>query len=102
MSSEYNVYQRSTAHIRREPEDQAIERKEEEFRVRDEYPLLQEVIDRLSERIDHYTRVDSISSFDNAEKFMHQMAGNKIAAENLAQEREYLISLVSSYVKPTE
>lgn len=92
----------SSEFLLKEPADQAQERTEERDNVFKAYPILEGVIDRLKQRINFYKSTDSIdtSVLTDPEMFMHTVAGNKLAAENLQIELTYLEELIKTHLMP--
>lgn len=84
-----------------EPEDQAIERNQEEAAVVNASPIIQEEIGRLAQRIEFYSSIDAIdaSTMMNPEDFMHAVAANKIVKSHLIAEKGILEGLLQEYAK---
>lgn len=59
-------------------------------------PLLKKTVKRLDDRIAFYLSVDSIPAelHTKPDEFMHAYAANKLTAENLKDERSFIVAKV--------
>lgn len=82
--------------IPQEDQDLISERQTESAKVFNALPLIQEILDRFEERIAFYSSVDSIPEeiHTKPDEFMHAVAANKLAKDNLISEKEYLEGLL--------
>lgn len=83
----------------REPVEQVVERKKERAKTLEYINTLQEIIDRLNERISFYESVKSIPDEVklNPEELIRVLNANALTAENLTNEKVHLESLISTY-----
>lgn len=83
-------------YIPTEPIAQAVAREEEIKDTLAAIPLLEETIKHLDERIAFYESVNSVEpgAMTKPEEFMHIIAGNRIARDNLMIERSYIIGRI--------
>ena len=91
----------STRHLLAEPAEQVLEREKEANQVQANAPLIQEIIDSLDARIAFYGSLESIPAdvLDDPEKFMHQVAANKLTVANLLTEKNTLEELIRAHVR---
>lgn len=75
------------------------DREEHENEVITEAPIIEEVIKRFEERINHYKSVDAVdkSVLADEKKFMNTIAANKVIVEILQQEKGDLETLVKEF-----
>lgn len=92
----------SSEFLMSEPADQIKDRIEERDNVFSAYPVIADVMTRLSDRIAFYKSLDSIdqSVLADTETFMHTVAANKLTAENLQSEWNELDTLVKEHLQP--
>lgn len=92
---DYNVYpnQPFTPTI---PQKQKTEEARSVEETLAQVPLLKKTVKRLDDRIAFYTSVDSIPAelHTKPDEFMQAYAANKLTAENLKDERSYIVSRV--------
>jgi hypothetical protein len=96
-----NVYQPRGGYLPTEPERQAVERDDEIKRTLAAIPVLNDEVTYLDSRIAFYESVHSVSdeALTNPEVFMHIIAGNKVAAQNLTIERDALLGRIQEASK---
>lgn len=78
---------------------EAKERKvESDEQILEQLPVLQDVITHIDKQITFYDSVNSIADdvLVHPEQFMHVVAANKLTADNLRQERNYIYSKIKS------
>ena len=76
------------------PEPQSKEVNDEVSNTMMNVEVIRTVLKRFDERIAFYGSVDSVedSVLTDSDAFMHTIAGNKVARQNLIQERNYIFS----------
>ena len=82
-----------------EPEDQKIERRDEQAKVKAGMRILEEVLERLTARITFYDTLDSLHCDveSNAEVHLREVITNQKTKANLELEKEYWQGLYDNY-----
>ncbi len=74
---EGNLYQRSSEKLIAPPQAQ----EERKLKARTDYakeqPILAKILERLHQRVEFYTSVDSIECTNDPERFMHEVQANQ-------------------------
>jgi hypothetical protein len=78
-----------------EPKSQKVERINEEAKARAGLKLLEDMIQRFEKRIEFYNSLEAIDVDISDDPLLHQKKAHaaQITAENLTQERDYLVGL---------
>lgn len=79
------------------PENQEEDERKEQSELISQAPVIQAILDHLTERIAYFGSVLAVDEFDDPTKFMYQTFGNKAAYETLLQEKEALELLIKEY-----
>lgn len=84
-----------------EPADQRKEGADEEGQTHAILPLLRELLERFDSRITFYDSVSSVPEdvMTSPDEFMHTVAANKLAKNNLILERDYIQGLIDKHIK---
>lgn len=82
-----------------EPKDQKDDRKKDRAKAFDATALIEELLAHKEERINFYRSIDSITTTDDTDKFMHQIEANKLVVAELELERSGLQDLYERYHK---
>lgn len=98
---EDNLYPSNGAYYADEPEEQKKERDFEQDAVLSNAPQIQDAINSLREAAELYDSVRAIEAelFTDPAKFMHVVAGNKLASEILRQEADKLDVQLKAYTQ---
>lgn len=82
-----------------EPEEQVKERKEEQAKVMKGIAMLEEIIERMEQRITFYDTVSSIEVdvTTHPEEHLRAVIAAKQTKENLIQEKEWIENLRATY-----
>lgn len=98
---EDNLYPISGAYYAEEPAEQKQERDQERDQILANAPQIQDAIDSLRAASELYDSVRAIEPefFTDPEKFMHVVAGNKLASEILRNEADKLDVYLKAYTE---
>ncbi len=99
---EYDAYPMTGRYFRvKEPAAQSVDKKKAIQKTLLQLPLLQEMADRLQERIDFYASIDAIAIDMTKDVDMHRnlMFANRIVRDELNKERVFLMAEVEKASK---
>lgn len=98
--AEDNLYPTSTEYfVPQAPADQDEGAREQKAEVESSKAVLQDIVDHLQSRVDFYTSVDSIPEelHTDPTQFMHAVAANKLARDNLATELDAIRRIIRDH-----
>ena len=93
------VYPTTSQRLIGEPKGQEKRRKEEREEYLAEKPLVSATVKHLEARIKFFHDINSITETNDSEKFMRQVAVNKMVADALTQELNRLEVIVKAHSK---
>ncbi len=74
---EDNLYQQSSEKLIAPPKAQTERQLKAKMEYDREKPILSKLLERLHERVDFYSSIDSIQCTDHPDQFMNEVAANK-------------------------